>query len=258
MLFWLHRSLGSPSQQSIFIKFLSYYFSNGQNVAHPLTFLSDGFLPEVTCKNLIPMIRHMTGSSVRDIAEKRLSAKVSDNETARVTEIEEKFVQLLPKELGEIRMKNIQFHLKMNTKMKKMSQCRLPEPGSYVRFKLVAELPTNKVVNYVIVRGSDVKSLSIHTLIKLSKPGPIDKGPTISKLLNVIAEFCGLAAADELDNVPHFEGKLQQSRTIVWPLSQCDQMAIFLVQYLAIPNFENFINGIKICQNRIKLFPIQN
>ena len=43
------------------------------------------------------MIRHMTGSSVRDIAEKRLSAKVSDNETARVTEIEEKFVQLLPK-----------------------------------------------------------------------------------------------------------------------------------------------------------------
>ena len=41
-------------------------------------------------------------------------------------------------------------------------------------------------------------------------------------------------------------------KKVLW---QCDQMGIILVKYLAMPNFENLTNGIKICQHRFKTFP---
>jgi hypothetical protein len=72
------------------------------NVAHPLALLSDEISSDIICQNVVPAIRHLTGTSVRNVVESRRAVPPRDA-TVRVIEFEDMFRKMKPAQrLGAI------------------------------------------------------------------------------------------------------------------------------------------------------------
>jgi hypothetical protein len=83
-------------------------------VAHPLALLSDGFSQNRVCENLIPMIRHLSGSSLRSVVEchRHLSLTIlGDKKLARVNYFKEKLLETKPAELAIVTEENDAFQI---------------------------------------------------------------------------------------------------------------------------------------------------
>ncbi len=107
----------------------------------------------------------------------------------------------------EINANNRKFQTEQDEPMKKLKQCSLPELGTNLKFKLVAELSPEAVVDYVVIHGNDVTDLTVETLVRVAK-SKLVLSSTIEKLLDVLAELCRLESVSDLHTVPHFNGKL--------------------------------------------------
>ena len=81
-------------------KSLLFYFSDGQNVACPVAILHEDFSPESVIRNFIPFIRHLSGSSARDVIEchRHKSFQHLRDKNDRIKNYENNFLQMTKEE----------------------------------------------------------------------------------------------------------------------------------------------------------------
>ena len=81
-------------------KSLIFNFSDGQNVACPVAILHEDFSPESVIRNFIPFIRHLSGSSARDVIEchRHKSFQHLRDKNDRIKNYENNFLQMTKEE----------------------------------------------------------------------------------------------------------------------------------------------------------------
>ena len=154
------------------------------------------------------MIRHLTGSSVRSVVEchRHKSFRIVGDKNERVRKYEQTFQQL-PAEEQESRVAtNLKFQEEQDEAMKKIKQRLFPETGAVLKFKLVNYLSTESVLDYALVYGNDIESLTIQTLIQV-RESKLSSVALISILVDAMAAFCRLKSSASLHTIPFFNGK---------------------------------------------------
>jgi hypothetical protein len=154
------------------------------------------------------MIRHLTGSSVRSIVEchRHKSFKNLGDKNEHVKRFEDKFLDLKVEERDVIIGENQKYQEKQDEVLKKLKSCSLPENEPVLKFRLVNFLSTESVLDYALVYGDDIDTLSIQTFIKVSEL-KVTNVALISILVDAMAAFCRLRSATSLYSVPFFKGK---------------------------------------------------
>ena len=186
---------------------LLIFFREGQNVARPLALLDDSYSTDKVCQNLIPVIRHLTGSSVRSIVEchRHKSFKNLGDKNEHVKRFEDKFIDLKAEEREVIIVENQKYQEKQDEVVKKLKPCSLPENEPVLKFRLINFLSTESVLDYALVYGDDIDALSIQTFIKVSESKLTNVALT-SVLVDAMAAFCRLRSAANLYSVSFFKG----------------------------------------------------
>ena len=79
------------------MNFIDFFnFSDGQNVACPVAILHEEFSSESVIRNFIPFIRHLSGSSARDVIEchRHKSFQHLRDKNERIKNYENTFLQM--------------------------------------------------------------------------------------------------------------------------------------------------------------------
>lgn len=176
-------------------------------MARPLAILDDSYSTDKVCQNLIPVIRHLTGSSVRNIVEchRHKSFKNLGDKNENVKRFEDKFLDLKSEDLDVIIAENQKYQEKQDEVVQKLKPCSLPENEPVLKFRLINFLSTESVLDYALVYGDDIDALSIQSFIKVSE-SKLTSVALTTILVDTMAAFCRLKSATSLYNVPFFKG----------------------------------------------------
>lgn len=173
-----------------------------------MALLSERFSSDLVCQNFVPMIRHLTGSSVRSIVEchRHKSFRIVGDKQERVKKYEQQFLELKAEEQESYIATNLKFQEEQDAVMKKIRQNLFPENSSLLKFKFVNYLSTESVLDYAVVYGNDIESLTIQTLIHV-RDSKLTSVALISILVDAMAAFCRLKSSTSLHTIPYFNGK---------------------------------------------------
>jgi hypothetical protein len=100
---------------------------------------------------------------------------------------------------------NQKFQDDLDEEMSKLRSCRFPENEPFLKFKVINHLPTELVVDYCLLHGDDIDTLTMQTFVGTSK-SKMNNAALISILVDAMAAFCRLRSPSDLYSIDSFKG----------------------------------------------------